>query len=277
MSAPTPPSPHFPDDLRGVWQRTVLQRDTESPEPVTDRSTWVRWLQTSAWHADLRVPEQCLQDRLPQSLHDLAPARLSALTDQQGHAGVTRCEALPEGLVCTWMRRTDYQPPGLHPDEGWLMSDHPDRLIEVGVHEDYNEVWERLPDSTGRFVALAGLDPNDQDNGDRLLLAGRYLMHVRDQRPRWPRGMTAGFALRDVLLAQPERAHEWLDCEISFGALGEGGWQIERSTLPACEGLQRPLRVRRMREDLAHVEVHGLAQRWCVLEWSCDDNLLDAR
>lgn len=276
MSAPTSPNPAFPEDLRGVWQRTALQRDVESGSPQQDRSTWVRWLQTSAWHGDLRVPQACLSERPNAPLHALSPTALSALTEQQGHAGITRCEALPEGLVCTWMRRTDYQPPALNPDAGWLMADQPDRLIEVGVHEDYNEVWERLPDSTGRYVALAGLDPNDQDNGDRLLLAGRYLMHVRDQRPRWPRGMTTGFALRDVLLAQPERAHEWLDCEISFGVLQDGGWQIERSTLPAQEGLCRPLRVARLREDLARVDMPGMAQRWCVLEWSCDADQLDA-
>lgn len=52
-----------PADLRGVWVRTLLQTETLAEHvgaPPSDTTTWVRWLQTSRWHADLRVPQRAL-------------------------------------------------------------------------------------------------------------------------------------------------------------------------------------------------------------------------
>lgn len=271
-----------PDDFRGVWSRVLLQTDTQATPPVSDSSAWVRWLQTSHWHGDLRVPDQALQGRAALPLAQLSPAQLGALASQQGFAGLTDFEALPEGQICTWLRRIDYQPPGLHPDAGWLVCEQPDRLIEIGVHDDYNEVWVRLPDSMGRYVALAGLGADGQDDGRRILVAGSYLMLIRGRTARWPRGMTPGYTLSDVLLSAPERALEWLDCEITFGRLhqapqGEPGqWHIERSTLPEREGQILPCRLQRLDDTRAAVVLHdeAAASNWQVLEWTCQEDCI---
>jgi len=269
-----------PDDLRGVWVRTLLQTDTESPTPGSDRTSWVRWLQTSLWHADLRVPVDALADRPHRPLSQLNGAQLAHLAAQQGFAGTTTVEALPEGEVCRWHRVCDVQPPALTPDAGFLLFETPDRLIELGVHADYTEVWERLPGSTGRYMALAGLDATGQDDGRRLLLAGDCLMAVRPRRAAWPKGMPPGSTLAEVLLSQPERATEWLDTDIAFGRLAEGRWLIERASLPEREGQRLTLSVQRVRVDgepglgLAEVELGGERQAWQVLEWSLSGDTL---
>lgn len=264
-----------PDDLRGVWQRTLLQTDTDtSTPPPSDSSSWVRWLQTSAWHGDLRVTQQALSDRVARPLAELSPPQLAVLAQQQGFAGITQFEALPEGQICTWLRRIDYQPPGLQPDAGWMMFEQADRLVEIGVHADYNEVWARLPDSVGRYVALAGLGDDGQDNGVRLLIAGVYMMLVRPRRQRWPRGMTPGYTLSDVMLTFPEQALSWLDCEISFGRLQQGLWHVERSTLPEREGQRWPLSLHRVDQARACLRLAERSTDWQVLEWTCDTDSL---
>jgi hypothetical protein len=261
-----------PDDLRGVWQRTLLQTHTQgSTPPDADTSTWVRWLQTSSWHGDLRLPEQALAARQAVPLAQLSAGQMGALACQQGFAGITQFEALPEGQICTWLRRIDYQPPGLQPDAGWLLFDQPDHLIEVGVHEDYNEVWARLPDSVGRYVVLASAAEPEL----RLLLAGNYLMLVRARAHRWPRGMTPGYTLADVMLHRPERAADWLDCEISFGHLQGGLWVIEHSTLPEREGLRLPCVLQRLDAVQARVSLPGLSEPLQVLEWTGASDRID--
>lgn len=265
-----------PADLRGVWVRTLLQTETLAEHvgaPPSDTTTWVRWLQTSRWHADLRVPQRAFHGRVARPLAEQTPAQLALLAEQQGFVGVTRVETQPTGEVCTWLREHDFQPPSLHPDSGWLLFERPDRLVEVGIHADYNEVWERLPDSGGRFVALAGLDVAGQDDGRRLLLAGRYLMRTRPRQAGWPRGMPPGMTLVEALLHQPERARDWLDFEISFGTFEGAAWQVQCSTLPVFENQTLPCAVHRLDERLASVTLPaepGAAaepEAWQVLEW----------
>lgn len=270
-----------PDDLRGVWMRTQRQtgidsaaEEAEGPPPC-DETSWVRRLQTSLWHAELGLPQAALQGRQALPLADLSAAQTAALAVQQGCAGVTQCENLPEGQICTWLRRIDYQPPGLQPDAGWMMFDQPDRLIEIGVHEDYNEVWVRLPDSTERFITLAGIAEDGGDNGARLLVAGAYMMRVCPRTQRWPRGMTPGHTLADVMLHSPDRTQDWLDCEVSFGRLQDGQWLIERATLPELEGRRSPWRVRvDADQTIANVEQDGTVSRWQILEWTGDTDAL---
>jgi hypothetical protein len=273
-----------PDELRGVWQRTLLQTDTDAAAqagtaPESDTRSWVRWLQTSAWHGDLRLPDQALAARQALPLAQLPAGALAALACQEGFAGITQFEALPEGQICTWLRRIDYQPPGLQPDAGWLLFEHPDRLIEIGVHKDYNEVWQRLPDSVGRFVTLASPEDEGADGSatagtasapSRLLLAGQYLMLIRGRPHRWPRGMTPGYTLADVMLSHPEQALQWLDCEISFGRLHGGEWHIEHSTLPEHEGLRLPCALQRLDATRAWMTMADAVSEWRVLEWTCE-------
>jgi hypothetical protein len=282
--APLNAATHWPvpDDFRGVWMRTLRQTDTDAEAPPPgDVSTWARRLQTSLWRAELRIPDAAMRDRRAVPLAEASAQHKAALATQQGSAGITQFETLPEGQICTWLRRIDYQPPGLQPDAGWMMFDRDDRLIEIGVHEDYNEVWVRLPDSIGRFVALAGLAEDGaggtHDTGARLLVAGDYMMRVRPRTQRWPRGMTPGYTLPDVLVHSPDQAVDWLDCEVSFGRLQDGRWTVEHSTLPELEG-QSVAWQARVEEDeaTANVQHDGVGSRWQILEWTCDSDSLGA-
>lgn len=263
---------HIPDDFRGVWKRTLLQTDTDAATPpASDSGSWVRWLQTSLWHGDLRLPPSALLGRQAKPLSALPPAQLGALAEQQAFVGITQCEALPEGQICTWLRRIDFQPPAQQPDAGWMMFDRPDRLIEVGVHDDYNEIWERLPDSTGRYIVLSGIDARGDDDGRRLLIAGSYMMTARPRQIRWPRGMRPGDTLTDVMLRFPEQAHDWLDCDIAFGRLQQGQWHIEHATLPEREGRRVAFTLHRQGEHAALLTLADLSGHWHVLEWNCED------
>lgn len=266
-----------PDDVRGVWRRTLLQTDTDTGQPpLEDHSSWVRWMQTSLWHADLRVPHSAMQGREARPLCELSAVQRAALAAQEGFAGITQVDNLPEGQICNWLRRTDYQPPALQPDAGWLVFDRPDRIIEIGVHASYNEIWERLPDSIGRFVTLAELTDDGQDTGARILVAGSYMMKVHPRIARWPRGMNPGYTLTDVLLHSPDQALDWLACEVSFGRLSPGQWAIERSTLPEREGQVWDWAMQRVDAHRALVQQGASSTTWQVLEWCCDSDHIGA-
>lgn len=266
-----------PDDFRGVWQRTLLQTDLSAGEHmVNDSTTWVRWLQTSLWHGHLSVPQHIQHDRPAHPLSALLPSQLGALTEQNGFTGITKIASLPEGLVCKWLHRVDYQPPSVLPDAGWMLGDRPGHLIEIGVHAEYNATWELLPDSTERFIALAGVNQRGQDDGSRIMVAGRYLMCMRPRVKRWPRGMTPGYTLTDVMLTYPELAMAWLDCEVSFGVLTQGHWHIERSTLPDRENQQRPFELQRLGEGRAQLMSPDMPSDWQILEWTADGDRITA-
>lgn len=236
---PEPATPPVPARYRGVWQRTLLQT-TDS----ADDSTWVRWLQLGRWHADLRVP-QAARLGLPTApawpygaaLH--VPLRL-----QQGFAGITQVETGVGGEVCTWHRLVDYQPPGPSPDAGHMSFETPARVVEIGVHGAYREVWERLDGSTGRAIALAEPPRADGLPPARLFLVGRYLMRVRPCPYVW----------------QP-------DFEISFGSLQGRRWRIEHSTRPELEGRQLAVALERTGLDLAQLQLGTASQPWRILEW----------
>jgi len=268
-----PPSVRVPTDYRGVWVRTRLQASADQADavPPTAPLTWARWLQTSLWHADLRVPDEAMAGRVSAPLSTLEPDQLAALTHQSAFAGCTRVDAHPQGELCSWLRRIDYQPPALAPDAAWIVFDAPDRMIRIDQHRDVTETWERLPDSVGTFRVLSGVDEQGQPDGRLMLQAGVHLCLVRDRRRPWPRGLNPGLALVDVLLAQPEHALAWLDLELSFGRLDGSTWRIERSTLPAREGLELPCTVQRWRtSNEADVTLGGVTSRWHILEWTQD-------
>jgi hypothetical protein len=91
-----------PDRYRGVWSRTLLQTPS-----LRDGHTIVRWLQTSLWHADLRVPVRARLAAGDAGDHAGEAARLAL---QQGFCGVTEVELSHGEEVCAWHRRVDFQP-----------------------------------------------------------------------------------------------------------------------------------------------------------------------
>jgi hypothetical protein len=271
-----PKSVCVPDDYRGVWVRTgvhptAVQAAAEASKAATAPLTWVRWLQTSLWHADLRVPDQALDARQAAPLASLTPEQLASLTHQSAFAGCTRVDPYPDGELCSWLKRNDYQPPEQLPEAAWMVFLTPDRVMRIVQHSDVTETWERLPDSVGRYRVLSGTDASGQDDGRLLLQAGVHLCLVRGRRRPWPRGLKAGNALVDVLLAQPEHALEWLDHEVSFGRCEGGVWRIERSTLPEREGLSLACEMRFLgASNEAEVLLGDTTCRWQVLEWTED-------
>ncbi|MDP3165192.1 MAG: hypothetical protein Q8N06_07020 [Hydrogenophaga sp.] len=249
--APVPFEP-VPDRYHGVWQRTLLQTPT-----VRDTTTWVRWLQTGLWHGDLRVPPEA--DRRTQA----------GRAEQQGFGGttlITRPDAVqPE--VCTWQRQIDLQPPRSTPDAGHMVFESPECVHETGIHGQYFEVWERLPGSLGTRIALAALDATGAPTAERLLMAGRYLMHLRPRAAPWPLDITPDDTLADAVARHPQQAEALLDFVIAFGTLEQGVWTIERATLPALERRVQSFSVQRDGDHLAAVESARLPPRWQVLEW----------
>jgi hypothetical protein len=245
-----------PDYYRGVWKRTLLQTPQQK-----DDSTFVRWLQTSLWHADLRVP--------PGLTPICAPEQLAM---QQGFCGVTQVSQSAQGEVCTWHRRMDFQPPRPDVDAGLMVFETPERVIETGVHARYLEVWERLPNSTGRYIALGGLLASGEPSPERFLIAGSYAMRVRARSMPWPEGNTAGRPMGEVMLAHPASAQAILDFEISFGRLERDGWRIEQSTLPELIGTMLPLNLRKLSDSRAAVASREVARVWEVLEWTWADS-----
>ncbi|MCH8180860.1 MAG: hypothetical protein IIA02_13900 [Proteobacteria bacterium] len=261
-----------PADLRGVWTCTRVSLPDGGAGPGADHATpaWARWLQTSLWHGHLSLPHDALRQREARELSSLSPQQLAALTHQQAHVGRTQIQPQPEGELCTWLRRADYQPPASVPDTAWLVFDAPDRLLRMALHDEGTEVWQRLPDSVGRFRCLAGLDTEGQDDGRRVMVAGAYAMRVQLRAIHWPRGMRTGFTLAEAMMHAPQQALAWLDREISFGRCEQGRWTVERSTLPAQEG--RTLHCEMLRDatdpDHAWLSIDGVRERWRVLEWS---------
>jgi hypothetical protein len=217
-----------PEAYVGLWQRTLLRAAGRE-----DTTTRVYWLQTSNWHADIRVPS----DRPVLSGHfglaALSAEEMRALARQQGFAGITEVE----GDICRWHRRFDYQPPSGFNDVGRMQFDGPDRLLEHGVEQDYFEIWERVADAGASHVLKS------DDGARRTLLQlslGPWVMFVR------PRGAALGRAVGlDQLVGSANDSERiaLLDFEISFGRLDEStnSWRIELSTLPWMEGKIRPL------------------------------------
>lgn len=268
-----PPSVRVPTDYRGVWTRTRLHPSADSASDASPLAapTWARWLQTSLWHADLRVLDEAMAARVRAPLSALEPEQLAALTHQSAFAGCTRVDLHPQGELCSWLRRIDYQPPACVPDAAWIVFEAPDRIVRIDQHRELTETWQRLPDSTGTFRVLSGIDAQGQPEGRLLMQAGAYLCLVRDRHRAWPRGLQAGLNLVDVMLTQPEHALAWLDLELSFGRFDGQSWHIERSTLPEREGLSLPCALRRWRtSDEADVTLAGVTTRWQVLEWTQD-------
>ena len=148
-----------------------------------------------------------------------------------------------------------------------MVFESPDRIIENGSHAPYREVWERLPDSCGRFIVLAGVDDLGGDSHHRFLVAGCYAVHVRPRQSAWPPDTLPGQSLADVLAKHPELAQVLLDFEISFGTLESGLWSIEQSTLPALRGTRKALTMSQISDSQARINSPAIAGRWQILEW----------
>lgn len=147
-------------ECTGLWRRTLLIESDGS----RDTGTNVVWLQGLSLFVDVRGPGEGFAGELDQRLD-----------------------------VFEWNRLVDLQPPGL-PDAG-RMSWADDVLVEVGVHADYTEHWERDPGSTEPCWGL--------------LLSSAVLIRV---------GHRFGWAWRSGD-----------DADVSIGEIDGTGWRITTS------------------------------------------------
>lgn len=224
LSTPGWPAPaantgDVPERYFGVWSRTLL----ETPD-TRDTSTLVRWMQLGQWHVDLRV----------------AQSPDGAL---QGFSGTTRVTQAGAQEMCTWQRLVDFQPPRATVDEGWMVFETPERVLETGIHGTYFEIWERLPGSTGRRIALAEPARADGKQSARLFFSGDYIMRVRPVEPLGPA------------------------FEISFGKHLNGQFAIEASTIASLTCTEVALLITRVSNVLAAVSTDNEQSEWTILEW----------
>ena len=248
------PARPVPDRYRGVWQRTLLTAGN-----LRDTSSAVFWMQTSLWHADIRIPT---------AARPVLADPTEQLSSQQGFCGITQIETVGQLEQCAWHHQFSVQPPQATPDVGWMAFETHDRLIETGVHTPYLEVWERLPESVGRYVVLAGIDGQGNDNGVRLLVAGRYLMLAKPRKLPWPHCVTLADSLASVITRYPQQMAALLQCEISFGTFDGQTWAIQQSTLPSMEGQTNQMQLERTSEHIAHLLGDTENTLWQIIEWS---------
>lgn len=236
-----------PAAYRGVWQRSLL-----SAPGLYDTDSTVLWMQTSRWHADIRIPADRPDFRGVQSLADCDESQLHWLATQQGFAGVTTVDR--RTTETCWLRQIDFQPPSAVPDAGHARFES-GMLVETGIHADYVEHWHRQPATDDGFSVFRRLDT---DATTLLLTAGAMVMQVRARRCCFgPDGWGSGDWLR-----------EQLDFEISYGVRNAAGWQILHSTFPWREGRQVMLQLNEHRDGSLQLTIDGRASRWEALEWT---------
>lgn len=263
---PLPPAdpgerpPPVPAPYLGVWRRSLLRTPQQQ-----DTVSRVFWLQTTHWHADLRIPPGRPDFSGVASLAECDDAQLAWLATQQGFCGVTQVD----DDRCTWHRLTDFQPASGSRDIGRMVFDG-ERVIETGVEANYLEIWERLPESRGGTAALelVAEDGKPPVRPAWLLVAGECFVYVRGRGRPLP---AAGDLASLIAQMRPSREQllDWLDVELSFGRRsGPAAWRIDHSTLPFREGqaVIRPGTLQRRGHALV-VEGEN-TRRWRILD--CD-------
>jgi len=220
---------NVPSNYWGLWQRTLL-----TMSDCLDTSSQAYWLQTSSWHADIRIPANRPDFTGVMTLADCSGEQLSWLAKQQGFVGITAVT----GNQCEWKRAIDFQPPSGKRDIGRMLFEYPDKLLECGIEDVYSEIWERKTDDKNeRCYALQLLDQGEPaEPASYLLVSSNHFIYLRN---RLARLAQQAFKSSDQLQHYPQdELVQLLDFEISFGLiLGAGNpWKIILSTLPWREG-----------------------------------------
>lgn len=184
-------------------------------------------MQAGELHIDLRLPSEFF--RLPAAaLAEQEPSSLLLIADVVAFAGKTDIV----NSLCTWTRQINYQgrPPGLDIGElSWSGM----TLIERGVHEQYEEGWERqeteLPqarcfaDEQGQLLFVCSVS-------DRFAMARAHPANMQELKPLADR-------VSDALAVDDETALMALfDQEFCFGQFENGYARILHSSNPSRVG-----------------------------------------
>jgi hypothetical protein len=181
-------------------------------------------LQTSLWHADLRLPCRRPDFSVSRELAECSPAQQRWLATQQGFCGVTEVR----DDICQWHRYGDFHAPAGCRDIGRMLFHRDGNTVEeYGIEADYHETWQRLPESVGPTAAWISAATA---LSRLLLVAGDCFFLVRPRKRPLPRGRSLAATLQD--------GPDCLDFELSFGRIRGAGsaWRILHSTLPWREG-----------------------------------------
>jgi hypothetical protein len=228
-----------PDQAIGLWRREVKEMEDGS----ADRTTRVFYGQTRNLYIDIRIPIDRPATPPGRGFEGYSLEELAQIAKQQAFAG----HAVIEGGRCTWHRTIDYQPRTGRPDsslievEGDTLHERGDANSVTGMN--FYESYHRECRGDERRLAFRLAESDGTPFGDRT--AHDAFLVVLDDRFWFARArasdLAMGKSLPDLVReAGDDRAaiEACLDCEISFGCLGEGdgAWRIEFSTLPWREG-----------------------------------------
>lgn len=231
--------PPVPDQAIGLWRREFKEMEDGS----ADRTTRVFYGQTRNLFIDIRIPIDRPATPPDRGFGGYSLEELAQIAKQQAFAG----HAVIGGGRCTWHRTIDYQPRTGRPDsslievEGDILHERGDASSVTGMN--FYEIYHRECRGDDRRLAFRLEGSDGTPFGGRP--ARDAFLVVLDDRFWFARArandLAMGKSLPDLVKeAGDDRAaiEACLDCEVSFGRLGEGdgAWQIEFSTLPWREG-----------------------------------------
>lgn len=224
LAAPHPLSEPSLETMPGLWRRSLLAW----PDGRRDTTSFVNWLQGPGLYLDLRQPEGRPDFTGETSLSALTPDSMMWLAAQEGFAG----ELVEEDGWFEWRRDIDFQPKAIYSDIGRLWIEG-DVMVEEGKDIPYIEHWHREPIGDAPLWA-ARLEDRETGQKGAIARMGSLFMIARERYCDVPEGLT----LAECVAGAPDmaRAQEYLDCEISQGAVTSRGWFIQRSSLPFREG-----------------------------------------
>ncbi len=251
-----------PDDLTGVWRREIIT----APGGYSDAVTRVFWLQTRSWYGDMRIGADRPAPPGARGFADMSDAELIGLAAQQGFAG----ELSATSEVCLWRRDLDVQPPSATPDEATYAVEG-DRMVEDGIHSEYQEIWRLQPQSRGLLAAFR-LAADDEAPGrdGLLLLAGDHFMEVLGRTGPLPAGASlAEIVAADLDAGRRAEAEARLSLRICHGRItgGDAPWRIALSTFPWLEGSSL-WAGQGARVDVASGALQHGARRWRTIDSS---------
>ena len=218
----TLPDPSL-ETMPGLWRRSLIVW----PDGRRDTTSFVNWLQGPGLYLDLRQPEKRPDFSGIASLSALTPDAMRWLAAQEGFAG----ELVEEDGWFEWRRDIDFQPKAVYSDRGRLRVDGA-TMIEEGKDIPYIEHWHREP-IAGTPSWAARLEDRETGQKGAIARMGGLFMLARERSCVAP----AGLSLAECVAGAPDmaRARDFLDCEISQGAVTSAGWIVQRSTLPYRE------------------------------------------
>ena len=224
LAAPQSLSEPSLETMPGLWRRSLLAW----PDGRRDTTSFVNWLQGPGLYLDLRQPEGRPDFTGETSLSALTPDSMMWLAAQEGFAG----ELVEEDGWFEWRRDIDFQPKAIYSDIGRLWVEG-DVMVEEGKDIPYIEHWHREPIGS---MPLWAARLEDRETGQKGAIArmGSLFMIARERYCDVPEGLTLAECVAGA--ADMARAQEYLDCEISQGAVTSTGWLIQRPSPPFREG-----------------------------------------